>query len=56
MSNLNDIHYLNSRKETLLKWIKMMPISHKTCIKNILCVNSGDGTLDKQVIEELQNI
>ena len=55
MSN-NDIHYLNSRKETLLKWIKMMPISHKTCIKNILCVNSGDGTLDKQVIEELQNI
>jgi len=55
MSN-NDIHYLKSRKETLLKWIKIMPTSQKICIKNILCLNSGDGTLDKQVIQQLQNV
>ena len=56
MDQINDIQYLNSQQETLIKWIKSMPLSQKKCIKNILSVNSGNGTLDKQVIKLLPNI
>ena len=56
MDQINDIQYLSSQQETLIKWIKSMPLSQKKCIKNILSVNSGNGNLDKQVIKLLPNI
>lgn len=56
MDQINDIQYLSSQQETLIKWIKSMPLSQKKCIRNILSVNSGNGNLDKQVIKLLPNI
>lgn len=56
MNKSFDIQYLNSQQETLIKWIKSMPMSQKKCIRNILSIDSGNGRLDKQVIELLPNI
>ena len=56
MNEINNIQYLDSQQETLIKWIKSMPLSQKKCIKNILSVNSGNGILDKKIINLLPNI
>ena len=56
MDQINNIQYSNSQQDTLIKWIKSMPLSQKKCIRNILSVNSGNGNLDKQVIKLLPNI
>lgn len=56
MNEINEIQYINTQQETLIKWIKSMPISQKKCIKNILSVNSGNGYLDDKVIKLLPNI
>lgn len=56
MNKINDIQYINTQQNTLIKWIKSMPISQKKCIKNILSVNSGNGYLDNEVIKLLPNI
>lgn len=56
MSDSIDIQYLNSQQEILIKWIKNMPTSQKRNIRNILSIDSGNGKLDKQVIELLPNI
>lgn len=56
MNNLTDIQYLNCQQDNLIKWIKAMPTSQKKGIKNILSVDSGNGHLDKNIIELLPNI
>ena len=56
MNENNNIQYLGSQQDILIKWIKSMPLSQKKCIKNILSVNSGNGILDKKVINLLPNI
>ena len=56
MNHLPDIQYLNCQQDILIKWIKSMPVSRKNKIRNILSIDSGNGILDKQVIELLPNI
>jgi len=56
MSDKNDIQYLTSQQEILIKWIRSMPLSQKKCIRNILSVDSGNGKLDKKIINLLPNI
>ena len=53
---MDNINYLDYQKEILLKWISNMPKSQTKKIKNILSIDSGNGLLDKNVINYFPNI